>query len=99
MRPLSILSQGKRSVEGTLPEVGFRVDPCPANRLLPEVEAEAVAPAVEATAETKGRLDQRPDLLAAPGEDPLEEAHPGVMPFDADVPVLQAPPEELLAGG
>ena len=76
---------------GTFPQIGSGVDPRPAERLLPEVETEAVAPAVEAAAEAEGRLDQIAGLLPPAGEDPFEEAHPGVMPFDADVPVLQAP--------
>ena len=41
----------------------------------------------------RGGRPSRSDRRSPPpaGKDPFEKAHPGVMPFDADVPVLQAP--------
>ncbi len=80
----------------TFPQIIAGMDPCLAERLFPAIEAETVAPSVEAAAEMKGLLNQPTRLFAPPGKNPLEKAHPGVMPLDADIPVFQAPPEKLL---
>src|SRR4030043_7684 len=39
---------------------GLGIDPCPAKRLFPQVEAETVAPAVEAAHEKEGRFAPPP---------------------------------------
>ena len=61
--------------------------------LLPELEPELIAPAVETGAEPPGALHQVREPLIAPREEPLQEAHPGVVPLEADVAVFHAPLE------
>jgi len=63
---------------------------------LPELEPELIAPAVEAGAEPPGALHEVREPLIAPREEPFQEAHPGVVPLEADVAVFHAPLEVAL---
>jgi len=64
--------------------------------LLPALEEETVAPPVEPGAERPRLFDQIREPLVAPREEPLQEAHPGVVPLEADVAVRQAALEKSL---
>ena len=55
-----------------------------------------VGPAVESAPGLERLLDQRADPLAAPGDDPLQHAHAGVVPLDGEVPAPDARLEEGL---
>ena len=83
---------------GAFLQGGLNLDSGPANRLLPEVEPKTVAPAVETTAQPIGLFDQIAGLPTAPREDSLEQTHPGIMPFHADIPVPETAPEKILPG-
>ena len=65
---------------------------------LPELEPEPVAPAVKAGAAPPGALHQVREPLIAPREKTLQKAHPGIVPLEADVPVLQPALEMGLLG-